>query len=365
MAIAPIVDGKPDYKNTAVVYAGTNVPPIDTGATGLGSAIDSAFPGYISYEFHPAARFLQQTHGIVEENGGRITDVSGFSQSGGYLLKLTAIYGPEYGFRGTSFDDWGSIQDNNISPSEHRWLTQNPDRLIRYRYDSFADLSARDDKYGTIIHLTRTAHNGEHAKYFDGDALSLDRLAKDGIFAPGMSEAQVKLAAKKWAKDNPDPAGMVHGSQWVDLRIQQYVKQYGSYGTGKFRAVGFSGSGQISVDTAFALSGPELINQVITQLRTIQARNDAIPEQLRTAHKTALDVSVAAFSMLTTQYDIEAEVHRRGDLPENHMNVGEIERVHTEIENEIAELEQLKSVLTQVVKAREERDRVDAASFGF
>jgi hypothetical protein len=38
------------------------------------------------------------------------------------------------------------------------------------------------------------------ANYFDGDDLDLDRLAKDGIFAPNMTLEQVKLAAKVWAK---------------------------------------------------------------------------------------------------------------------------------------------------------------------
>ena len=76
--------------------------------------------------------------------------------------------------------------------------------LIRYQNDSWAALSGRDSKYGTLSSISGVGEHNTLANYFDGDDLDLDRLAKDGIFAPNMTLEQVKLAAKVWAKKNGD-----------------------------------------------------------------------------------------------------------------------------------------------------------------
>ena len=57
-------------------------------------------------------------------------------------------------------------------------------------------LSGRDSKYGTISSISGVGEHNTLANYFDGDDLDLDRLAKDGIFAPNMTLEQVKLARK-------------------------------------------------------------------------------------------------------------------------------------------------------------------------
>ncbi|EIA6788462.1 hypothetical protein K7P57_002595, partial [Enterococcus faecalis] len=82
MAIAPLDDqGKPDYNNVAVVYAGTNSFG-DEGKKGFETA-GTAFVGGLSEEYQEAEKFLKQTQQKIASQNGTITDVAGFSQSGG------------------------------------------------------------------------------------------------------------------------------------------------------------------------------------------------------------------------------------------------------------------------------------------
>ncbi|MCA6712006.1 hypothetical protein LF875_12460, partial [Enterococcus faecalis] len=84
MAIAPLDDqGKPDYNNVAVVYAGTNSFG-DEGKKGFETA-GTAFVGGLSEEYQEAEKFLKQTQQKIASQNGTITDVAGFSQSGGYM----------------------------------------------------------------------------------------------------------------------------------------------------------------------------------------------------------------------------------------------------------------------------------------
>ncbi|MEB4772712.1 hypothetical protein ABKP64_11960, partial [Enterococcus faecalis] len=81
MAIAPLDDqGKPDYNNVAVVYAGTNSFG-DEGKKGFETA-GTAFVGGLSEEYQEAEKFLKQTQQKIASQNGTITDVAGFSQSG-------------------------------------------------------------------------------------------------------------------------------------------------------------------------------------------------------------------------------------------------------------------------------------------
>lgn len=229
MAIAPIVNGQPDYTNVAVVYAGTNMPG-ETGSSGFGTAAGAATGG-LSGEYQDAQNFLKETQEKITQQNGTITDVAGFSQSGGYMMKMAAEYGSQMGFQATSFDDWGRSQAETLTEKQLKWLENNPEMLRRYQNDSWANLSGRDHTYGMVSQIEGIGFN-EHntlAKYFDGDTLNLDRLAKEGIFAPGMTKAQVELAAKKWAKKNDDGKFWTGDDGEAKARVKEYLKLYGSY----------------------------------------------------------------------------------------------------------------------------------------
>ncbi|HDH7734325.1 TPA: hypothetical protein PJH23_002315, partial [Enterococcus faecalis OG1RF] len=174
-------------------------------------------------------KFLKQTQQKIASQNGTITDVAGFSQSGGYMMKMAGKYGQEMGFRTTSFDDWGRNQFERLTASEKQWLQENPEFLIRYQNDSWAALSGRDSKYGTIFSISGVGEHNTLANYFDGDDLDLDRLAKDGIFAPNMTLEQVKLAAKVWAKKNGDWDPTTNNEAEAKKRVQEYLELYGEF----------------------------------------------------------------------------------------------------------------------------------------
>ena len=228
MAIAPInSDGKADYDNVAVVYAGTNTWG-ETGRDGFATA-GVAYIGGLSEEYYDAERFLTQTKDKLAKHNGTITDVAGFSQSGGYMMKMAAKHGQKSGFRTTSFDDWGQNQISTLTKSEQAWLKENPEALLRYQNDSWADLSNRDHIFGTIQGVIGSGVHGTLANYFDGNFFNLDRLAKAGIFAPNMTKEQVLLAAKNWVRKKAHWKNYENEAVGVKERIKVYLTQYGIY----------------------------------------------------------------------------------------------------------------------------------------
>lgn len=234
MAIAPIVNGQPDYQQVAVVFAGTNMPQ-ETGATGFGTAID-ALSGSLSGEYYLAEAFLKQTQKKLAQQNGTITDVAGFSQAGGYMMKMAAVHGQSNGFKTTSFDDWGNNQFATLTKAEQQWLNTHPEAFSRFQNDSWAEYSLRDHTYGNVFSISGVKGHHTLAKYFDGDLLHLERLAEDGIFAPNMTQAQVEKAAKIWAKKNGDGNPLTNDETEAKQRMQAYLKQYGYYSTVDFHA---------------------------------------------------------------------------------------------------------------------------------
>ena len=366
MAIARIDEnGNPDYGNVAVVFAGTNSPPVDEGKSGFPTAIGAVFG--LSGEYAAAKQFLETAQDAVgKKDGGKITNVSGFSQAGGYMMKLSAEYGRKGGFRTVAFDDWGGDQFDTLTEKEQNWLLQNPGQLIRYQYDSFASLSGRDDEFGTVIKLSRTAHNDRHSKYFNGDALDMDALIKDGLFGPGMTEAQVRDAAKTWGRlysGSSDVAGNPPENFWIDKKLMEYLDRYGSYGTGKFSLAG--GAGTVSLSTDFAVTGPALISAAIEYLEQVKILNDDIPEKIEQAYNILLDTCTSQFMGLVDRYDLEEEASSRGILPSEVMNLSAIEDVSQKVDGEIEDLMLLNAAVVSVAAKRKAEDEAEANEFGF
>lgn len=237
MAIAPIVNGQPDYNNVAVVYAGTTTLT-ETGKTGWWTA-GGTVAGDLSGEYDEAKAFFEETQKKVANNNGKITDVAGFSQSGGYMMKMAAEYGSKYGFSTTSFDDFGKDQFNTLTRDEQEWLKKNPEMLTRYQNSSWAGLSMRDSTYGNVIKVkTDFLTHGTLSKYFDGNMLNLDRLAGDGILAPNMTKEQVERAVKNLVKNSTIPTPLSvdspEASQLIKTLMEGYLNLYGAYAPEEF-----------------------------------------------------------------------------------------------------------------------------------
>ncbi|GAB2022143.1 hypothetical protein RyT2_12170 [Pseudolactococcus yaeyamensis] len=400
LALAPVVNGKPDYNNVCVVYAGTNMPG-ETGDDGFDTALGAL--GGLSGEYQSAKKFLNETQKKIAKNNGTITDVAGFSQSAGYMMKMAAEYGAKYGFKTTSFDDWGYNQFDTLTAKEKEWLKKHPEMLVRYQNDSWADGSGRDHKYGDVNSISGIGFNGHNtlAKYWKGDYLDLDALAKDGIFAPNMTKAQVAEAARKWAynrRDKNAPSLAIEAE--TEKRIKEYLKIYGSYGSskdisglskymkssknaksifghtsilkmsglGKIKIAGSGGVssfGKIFLDSDLSSAGTTFIDEAIEALKRIEKVNNHLVEDVREIYDRNLEATMSTWSWILDSYDVESEAYERQLQPEHHINQAEVDNVSRKLTAEIKELTDLKQTLKKVVANRVAQDKALANTFGF
>lgn len=91
LAVAPIVNGEPDYKNVAVIAAGTD-PDSPVNKTMFSSRdVNSAIIArqtYLSPQYKVADKFVKE---IMDDPRYEVSQLSGYSQ-GSYMLKVGAKY---------------------------------------------------------------------------------------------------------------------------------------------------------------------------------------------------------------------------------------------------------------------------------
>ncbi len=97
IAVAPIVNGKADYSQTAVVVAGTQ-PPGDKNGNSLGNEIGSTVRAFIQGEYGYSmqgkdveALYQKTEANLKEHKGGEITNMSGYSQAAANLNRTLSL----------------------------------------------------------------------------------------------------------------------------------------------------------------------------------------------------------------------------------------------------------------------------------
>ena len=95
LAVAPIVNGEPDYKNVAVIAAGTD--PGSPTKIDVGTAVAERESG-LSPQYYVADRFVKE---IMDDPRYEVSQLSGYSQ-GSYMLKV----GAKYHIPTTTFNAW-------------------------------------------------------------------------------------------------------------------------------------------------------------------------------------------------------------------------------------------------------------------
>ena len=120
LAVAPIVNGEPDYKNVAVIAAGTDPdsPTKIDVATAVAERETSLSPQYFL-----ADRFVKE---IMEDPRYEVSQLSGYSQ-GAYMLKV----GAKYRIPTTTFNAWFFYP--SLSNEEKAFIDKNPAMFIDYR----------------------------------------------------------------------------------------------------------------------------------------------------------------------------------------------------------------------------------------
>lgn len=122
MAVAPIVNGLPDYKSVAVIAAGTDphgeINPFGPVSRDLFTA---AFP--ISPQYEVADQFVKE---IMDNPKYEVRQLTGYSQ-GSYMLKV----GAKYHIPATTFNTW--FLYSHFSEEEKEYIQNNPSMFIDYR----------------------------------------------------------------------------------------------------------------------------------------------------------------------------------------------------------------------------------------
>ena len=129
LAVAPIVNGKPDYKNVAVIAAGTD-PDSPVNKTMFSSRdVNSAIIArqtYLSPQYKVADQFVKE---IMDDPRYEVSQLSGYSQ-GSYMLKV----GAKYHIPTTTFNAWFFYL--SLSNEEKAFIDKNPAMFIDYRKKS-------------------------------------------------------------------------------------------------------------------------------------------------------------------------------------------------------------------------------------
>lgn len=164
LAVAPIVNGQPDYKNVAVIAAGTD-PDSPVNKQGpftrdVYSAI-IARQTYLSPQYKVADQFVKE---IMDDPRYEVSQLSGYSQ-GSYMLKV----GAKYHIPTTTFNAW--FKYGALTLEEKAFIENNPAMFIDYRrkHDDvvrwndfnhpewFSDIT--NSMPSTIYWLDGTSHN--------------------------------------------------------------------------------------------------------------------------------------------------------------------------------------------------------------
>ena len=120
LAVAPIVNGKPDYKNVAVIAAGTD--PGSPTKIDVGTAVAERESG-LSPQYYVADRFVKE---IMDDPRYEVSQLSGYSQ-GSYMLKI----GAKYHIPTTTFNAW--FKYGALTLEEKAFIESNPSMFIDYR----------------------------------------------------------------------------------------------------------------------------------------------------------------------------------------------------------------------------------------
>lgn len=126
IAVAPIVNGLPDYKSVAVISAGTDpkspvnkLGPLTRDAAGAVEARQT----YLSPQYKVADQFVKE---IMDNPQYEVSQLSGYSQ-GAYMLKL----GAKYHIPTTTFNAW--FKYGALTEEEKQFLEKNSAMFVDYR----------------------------------------------------------------------------------------------------------------------------------------------------------------------------------------------------------------------------------------
>lgn len=176
LAVAPIVNGKPDYKNVAVIAAGTDPDsPVNKNvfiARDVNSAI-IARQTYLSPQYKVTDQFVKE---IMDDPRYEVSQLSGYSQ-GAYMLKV----GAKYHIPTTTFNAW--FKYGALSLKEKAFIENNPSMFIDYRRKNDDVVIGNDfnhpEWYNSPIDITNSMPSTIH--WLDGSSHKIEDWEFDPV----------------------------------------------------------------------------------------------------------------------------------------------------------------------------------------
>lgn len=244
ISVAPIINGEPDYDQTAIVVAGTQ-PPGDENGNGLLNEGKSFYRAgkQAAFGYSDQGADVERLYRKTQENleargGGTITNMSGHSQSGVAVAKVAARHHVD---KVTNFSDWGAgkaYKNGYITKADKDYL----DRHAHIYSDSENkttkfDTTDGDIPYGIVREVEGSDHTTQFAK-IKGNNLDIDYYVKKDQFCSGMTQAQVEKVAKakaeakakkevdKYLKEHPDADADTMRKEKEEKYYRKYIKDY-------------------------------------------------------------------------------------------------------------------------------------------
>ena len=176
LAVAPIVNDKPDYKNVAVIAAGTD--PDSPGNKTMFSSRDVnsaiiARQTYLSPQYKVADQFVKE---IMDDPRYEVSQLSGYSQ-GSYMLKV----GAKYHIPTTTFNAW--FKFGALTLEEKAFIENNPSMFIDYRRKNDDVVIGNDfnhpEWYNSPIDITNSMPSTIH--WLDGSSHKIEDWEFDPV----------------------------------------------------------------------------------------------------------------------------------------------------------------------------------------
>ena len=309
MAVVPVDNEKgenPNYQETAIVVAGTQVPGENFKDFGNQpyfwkknrNIVDSTeraffasggfgiFPGMLTPQSDDIDMFYQITEEKIKSHNGIISNMSGHSQAGPGVAYTASKYGLKQNrpIKVTNFMDFAAkkaVDTGGISKEQVAYLNKNATIYRDSRSDVvFLDGNNGDVPYGKTMRFEVEEGQDGHSPrtpVMKGDKLDVDYYYRKNLFASGMTEKQVrkvikaKLKAIKSGK-NKEFLTSLNPNYYLML----YKKMYGDF------APELSNQEQLSINR-------QLIDKLHASLKTSSGdKKISLREELvRTSAQTA------------------------------------------------------------------------------
>ena len=309
MAVVPVDNEKgenPNYQETAIVVAGTQVPGENFKDFGNQpyfwkknrNIVDSTeraffasggfgiFPGMLTPQSDDIDMFYQSTEEKIKSHNGIISNMSGHSQAGPGVAYTASKYGLKQNrsIKVTNFMDFAAkkaVDTGGISKEQVAYLNKNATIYRDSRGDVvFLDGNNGDVPYGQTMRFEVEEGQDGHSPrtpVMKGDKLDVDYYYRKNLFASAMTEKQVrkvikaKLKAIKSGK-NKEFLTSLNPNYYLML----YKKMYGDF------APELSNQEQLSINR-------QLIDKLHASLKTSSGdKKISLREELvRTSAQTA------------------------------------------------------------------------------